>query len=75
MSADVTTETTKINLLGLPRQKMLDFFAEIGEKPFRAKQIMQWIHQFGVHDFAEMTNISKALREKLSRIAFSGYLF
>ncbi len=69
MSADVAPETTKVNLLGLPRQKMLDFLEEIGEKPFRAKQIMQWIHQYGVHDFSEMTNISKALREKLSRIA------
>jgi 23S rRNA (adenine2503-C2)-methyltransferase len=69
MNTDVTKETTKINLLGLPRQKMLDFLEEIGEKPFRAKQIMQWIHQYGVHDFNEMTNISKALREKLSRIA------
>lgn len=69
MSTDATIETTKINLLGLPRQKMLDFLEGIGEKPFRAKQIMQWIHQYGVHDFNEMTNISKALREKLSRIA------
>ncbi|KZZ33430.1 23S rRNA (adenine(2503)-C(2))-methyltransferase RlmN, partial [Oleiphilus sp. HI0086] len=69
MSADVTPETKKVNLLGLPRQKMLDFLEGIGEKPFRAKQIMQWIHQYGVHNFDEMTNISKALREKLSKIA------
>ena len=69
MSAGVTPETKKVNLLGLPRQKMLDFLEGIGEKPFRAKQIMQWIHQYGVHNFDEMTNISKALREKLSKIA------
>ncbi len=63
------TEVTKINLLGLTRQKMIDFFAEMGEKPFRAKQVMQWIHQFGVHEFDEMTNISKTLREKMKKIA------
>lgn len=59
----------KVNLLGLSRQKMLDFFAEQGEKPFRAKQVMQWIHQYGVTDFDEMTNISKALRAKLKRVS------
>lgn len=63
------TDTNKINLLGLTRQKMIDFFADIGEKPFRAKQVMQWIHQYGVHEFDEMTNISKVLREKLKQIA------
>ncbi|MFT6029410.1 MAG: 23S rRNA (adenine2503-C2)-methyltransferase [Oleiphilaceae bacterium] len=68
MSTDVTKEN-KINLLGLTRQKMIDFFAEMGEKPFRAKQVMQWIHQFGVHEVDEMTNISKALREKIKKVA------
>lgn len=59
----------RINLLGLPREKMIAFFESIGEKPFRAKQVMQWIHQFGVHDFDEMSNISKVLREKLKRVS------
>lgn len=68
MTTEVT-EKNKINLLGLTRQKMIDFFAEMGEKPFRAKQVMQWIHQFGVHEFDEMTNISKTLREKMKQIA------
>lgn len=45
------------------------FFESIGEKKFRATQVVKWIHQFGVTDFEQMTNISKALREKLSRIA------
>ena len=63
-------ELKKINLLGLTRQKMIDFFADLGEKPFRAKQVMQWIHQYGVADFDEMTNISKALRERMKQIAF-----
>jgi len=62
-------ENVKVNLLGMPRAKLIEFFAEMGEKPFRAKQVMQWIHQYGIHDFDEMTNISKALREKLKVIS------
>ncbi|MFV2031192.1 MAG: 23S rRNA (adenine(2503)-C(2))-methyltransferase RlmN [Gammaproteobacteria bacterium] len=45
---------------------MESFFTGIGEKPFRAKQLMQWVHQRGVTDFAQMTDMSKALREMLS---------
>jgi 23S rRNA (adenine2503-C2)-methyltransferase len=56
----------KTNLLGLDRRAMEAFFVEIGEKPFRASQLLQWIHQRGVDDFALMTNLSKALRAKLS---------
>ena len=59
----------KVNLLGLTRSKMEQFFADMGEKPFRAKQVMQWIHQYGVSDFDQMTNISKVLRTKLANIA------
>jgi len=58
----------RTNLLGMPRKKMEAFFAEMGEKPFRAKQVMQWIHQYGVSNFDEMTNISKSLRTKLKEI-------
>ncbi len=54
-----------VNLLGLDLDGLKSFFAEIGEKPFRASQVMKWIHQFGVSDFDDMTNLSKALREKL----------
>lgn len=59
----------KVDLLGMDRAELTEFFASIGEKPFRAGQVMKWIHQFGVSDFEEMTNISKALREKLSKTA------
>ncbi len=59
----------KVNLLGLSAVKMSDFFASIGEKPFRSQQVMKWIHHLGVSDFAEMTNLSKALRDKLQEIA------
>lgn len=59
----------KVNLLDFDRQKMIAFFDEIGEKKFRAQQVLQWIHQVGVCDFAQMTNLSKALRERLASIA------
>ncbi|WP_261843989.1 23S rRNA (adenine(2503)-C(2))-methyltransferase RlmN [Aliamphritea ceti] len=65
----MTEATEKVNLLGHSPQKLAEYFHSIGEKPFRATQVLKWIHQFGVSDFAEMTNISKALREKLSAVA------
>ena len=55
-----------INLLNYNQPQLADYFASIGEKPFRAKQLMRWMHHFGVHDFAQMTDIAKSLREKLS---------
>lgn len=55
----------KTNLLDLDRDGLAAFFAELGEKPFRAQQLMQWMHQNGVDDFEAMTNLSKALRERL----------
>ena len=66
---DLKAPTEKINLLGLSREKMAAFFLSIGEKPFRAQQILKWIHHHGVNDFDEMTNISKALREHLKTTA------
>jgi 23S rRNA (adenine2503-C2)-methyltransferase len=59
----------RTNLLGLDLKGMEAFFTELGEKPFRARQLLQWIHQYRVTDFAEMTNLSKALRQKLSESA------
>lgn len=56
----------RTNLLGLDLKGMEAFFTELGEKPFRARQLLQWIHQYRVTDFAEMTNLSKALRQKLN---------
>ncbi|MFM7812389.1 MAG: 23S rRNA (adenine(2503)-C(2))-methyltransferase RlmN, partial [Acinetobacter junii] len=48
----------KVNLLGMSRTELETFFEELGEKKFRAGQVMKWIHQYFVTDFAEMTNIS-----------------
>jgi len=64
-----TGEISKVNLLGLPQHKLVAFFESIGEKPFRAKQVMQWIHQYGVSNFDDMSNISKKLRDKLKEIS------
>jgi len=55
------------NLLGLSRDKMKALFSELGEKPFRAQQIMQWLHQRGELDLNAMTDISKSLRGQLEQ--------
>ena len=54
-----------INLLGLGRQELTSYCATLGEKPFRARQLMHWMHQSGAADFGVMTDISKVLRERL----------
>ncbi|RUO65963.1 23S rRNA m(2)A-2503 methyltransferase [Pseudidiomarina planktonica] len=59
----------KVNLLDLNREGIREFFKEIGEKPFRADQVMKWIYHFCVDDFEQMTNLNKALRTKLANIA------
>lgn len=59
----------KQNLLDLDRNGLETFFAEQGEKPFRATQVLKWMHQFGVTDFQQMSNLSKVLRQRLSDIA------
>ena len=59
------TPPARINLLDLDRRDLERFFVEMGEKAFRATQIMKWIYHEGVTDFAAMTNLSKALRERL----------
>ncbi len=58
-----------VNLLDFDQPQLTAFFAGLGEKPFRAKQLMRWMHHFGVADFERMTDIAKALREKLAQVA------
>jgi 23S rRNA (adenine2503-C2)-methyltransferase len=58
-----------VNLLGLTREQLGAWFSQIGEKPFRATQVMKWIHQYGVTDFAQMTNLSAKLRGRLAELA------
>jgi len=71
MTAELQLPTAdkKNNLLDLDRASMEALFAEMGEKPFRAKQLMKWMYHSGVTDFAEMTDLSKALRAKLNEHA------
>jgi 23S rRNA (adenine2503-C2)-methyltransferase len=61
----MTTSAARTNLLGMSQDMLEAFFAARGEKPFRARQLMQWIYQRYVTDFDEMTDLSKKLREQL----------
>ena len=58
-----------VNLLGLDARRLQEFCAGLDEKPFRAKQLLRWIHQAGVDGFEAMTDMSKGLRETLAREA------
>ena len=60
---------SKTNLLGMTQAQLEAFFLELGEKKFRATQVMQWIHARGVDDFAAMSDLGKALRGKLAEVA------
>ncbi len=60
---------TRINLLDLDEVRLREFFLSIGEKPFRAEQILKWIYHQGVTDIDQMTNLSKDLRQNLERVA------
>ncbi|EKE85231.1 bifunctional tRNA (adenosine(37)-C2)-methyltransferase TrmG/ribosomal RNA large subunit methyltransferase RlmN [Idiomarina xiamenensis] len=59
----------KVNLLDLDREGMREFFKELGEKPFRADQVLKWLYHYCVDDFDDMSNLNKKLREKLKHIA------
>jgi adenine C2-methylase RlmN of 23S rRNA A2503 and tRNA A37 len=63
----MTTTTTKINLLGSSQTDLEKFLVARSEKPFRARQIMQWIYQRDIDDFDEMTDLSKSLRTQRRR--------
>lgn len=62
-------DTAKTNLLGLTREQLASFFTELGEKPFRARQLMKWVHQSGLDGFEAMTDISRPLRARLAEVA------
>lgn len=65
----MSTVENKVNLLDLTRDQMKEFLVSLGEKPFRADQLMKWIYHFCVDDFDKMTNINKVLREQLKKHA------
>ena len=59
----------RVNLLGLNREELEQTLEGLGQKPFRARQLMRWIHHFGESDFGNMTDIAKSLRELLAKHA------
>ena len=59
----------KLNLIGLSPEMLAEFFVGLGEKPYRARQIMGWAYQRGVVNFNEMTNLSLRLRQRLELVA------
>jgi 23S rRNA (adenine2503-C2)-methyltransferase len=59
----------KLNLLDMNRQQMREFFLGLGEKPFRADQVMKWIYHYCCDDFEQMTDINKPLRNRLAALA------
>ena len=66
---NTVNQKAKINLLDLNRKQMREFFASMGEKPFRADQIMKWMYHYCYDDFDQMTDINKVLRAKLKEVA------
>lgn len=60
---------TRVNLLDLDESGLEQFFESIGEKPWRAQQILKWVYHQQVSDFSQMTNLGLALRQKLHEIA------
>jgi 23S rRNA (adenine2503-C2)-methyltransferase len=63
------SDTTHTNLLGLPRPELTAFVAQLGSKPFRARQLMNWMYKRGVNSFAEMTDLAKDFRARLGAVA------
>lgn len=63
------SSTALINLMDFDRQGLEAFFAEFGEKPYRARQVLQWIYQRGVTDVNDMTDLSKSVRSRLAGVA------
>jgi 23S rRNA (adenine2503-C2)-methyltransferase len=61
--------TDRVNLLDFTLPRLTEWFAALGEKPFRARQVFRWIHQRGIDDFDAMTDLAKSLREKLKATA------
>ncbi|AMP89803.2 TPA: 23S rRNA (adenine(2503)-C(2))-methyltransferase RlmN [Legionella pneumophila] len=59
----------KVNLLNYNYSQLRELLMAWDEKPFRAQQLFQWIHQVGIRDFTQMTNLGKVLRNKLSQLA------
>ncbi len=62
-----SSELERINLLGLEGAELVSLVGQWGDKPFRAKQLQRWIHQRGVDDFEQMTDLAKSFRSTLAQ--------
>ncbi len=69
MAPQPDLQPVKVNLMGLSRVQMEQYFLEMGEKKFRAQQVLKWIHHAGVTQIEDMSNLGRALREKLLQVA------
>jgi 23S rRNA (adenine2503-C2)-methyltransferase len=70
IASDAPQESpSRVNLLGMSRAGLQDFLVSLGEKPYRALQLMKWIYHQGVSDFASMTDVGRELRERLAACA------
>ncbi len=65
----MSTDTNRVNLLDLDEAGLRAFFESIGEKPFRAQQILKWVYHHAQTDIGAMTDLGIALRQKLALIA------
>jgi 23S rRNA (adenine2503-C2)-methyltransferase len=59
----------RVNLLGLTRSELEAFASSIGEKPFRARQLMKWLYKRSVAEFGQMTDLAKDFRARLATVA------
>jgi 23S rRNA (adenine2503-C2)-methyltransferase len=66
---DASLDSAKTNLLGLTRTELDAFVSGMGEKPFRARQLMKWLYKRCVADFDQMTDLAKSFRERLKEVA------
>src|SRR5690242_279764 len=62
-------EPMPANLLDFDAAGLTAWFADMGERPFRARQVLRWLHHFGEADFSRMSDVAKSLREKLATAA------
>jgi 23S rRNA (adenine2503-C2)-methyltransferase len=69
MFPEVSPHQDRVNLMGLSRVQMEQFFLDLGEKKFRAQQVLKWIHHGGVTRIEDMSNLGRTLREKLLQVA------
>jgi 23S rRNA (adenine2503-C2)-methyltransferase len=64
--AERLDQNTLVNLLGLPQAELAAFCTGLGHKPFRARQLMNWLYKRGCTDFAQMTDLAKGFRQQLA---------